>query len=34
MGNNEVAMDYLQAALDMDPALDYARESLNELMES
>ncbi|TDT90015.1 ribosomal protein S12 methylthiotransferase accessory factor [Pseudodesulfovibrio indicus] len=34
MGNDEVAMDYLQAALDMDPALDYARESLNELMES
>lgn len=34
LGNKEVAIDYLQAALDMDPALDYARENLNELMES
>ena len=31
MGNRAEAMDYLRAALDMDPGLDYAREHLNEL---
>ena len=34
MGNHTEAMDYLRAALDMDPGLDYAREHLDELEQS
>lgn len=34
MGNTSEARDYLKAALDMDPSLDYAREHYQELMES
>ena len=34
MGNRAEAMDYLRAALDMDPGLDYAREHLDELERS
>ncbi|MGE4421293.1 MAG: YcaO-like family protein [Pseudodesulfovibrio sp.] len=34
MGNRQEAEDYLKAALDMDPTLDYAREHLRELEES
>ena len=34
MGNRTEAMDYLRAALDMDPGLDYAREHLAELERS
>jgi ribosomal protein S12 methylthiotransferase accessory factor len=34
MGNRQEAEDYLNAALDMDPALDYARKHLLELEES
>ncbi|BCS87416.1 YcaO-like family protein [Pseudodesulfovibrio sediminis] len=34
MGNREQALDYLRAALDMDPSLDYAQKHYEELMES
>jgi hypothetical protein len=34
MGNRQEAEDYLKAALDMDPTLDYARDHLRELVES
>jgi ribosomal protein S12 methylthiotransferase accessory factor len=34
MGNRQEAEDYLRAALDMDPTLDYAQEHLRELVES
>ena len=34
MGNRREALDYLKAALDMDPSLDYARNHYDELVES
>lgn len=34
MGNTAEALDYLQAALDMDPSLDYARAHYDELKQS
>ncbi len=34
MGNHAEALDYLSAALDMDPGLDYARKHLDELKQS
>jgi ribosomal protein S12 methylthiotransferase accessory factor len=34
MGNRQEAFDYLKAALDMDPSLEYARTHYDELMES
>nr|WP_321514185.1 YcaO-like family protein [uncultured Pseudodesulfovibrio sp.] len=34
MGNRSEALDYLNAALDMDPSLDFARKQLEEMLES
>ncbi|WP_272701289.1 YcaO-like family protein [Desulfovibrio sp. Fe33] len=34
LGHRQEAADYLQAALDMDPTLDYAQKHLSELLES
>ena len=34
LGNRQEALDYLKAALDMDPSLDYARNHYEELVES
>lgn len=34
LGNRREAADYLQAALDMDPSLEYARQHLSEIVES